>query len=127
MTHTRYIMKKSFRENAPAPAPAAPAAPAPAPAAPAPAAAPAESNLSASGKKLQDRLDKIPGLGELMGGVTKLRDAAAILVAIAKKLGGDKVAASAALTAALNIAKKEEKLNEHAEKRVQAFVRYLFE
>lgn len=90
-------------------------------------AAPAASNLSASGKKLQDRLAKIPGLDKLMSTVTKRDDAAEILAAIAEKLGGDKVAGSKALTAALNIAKEEEKLKEHAEKRVQAFVRYLFE
>jgi hypothetical protein len=110
-------MKKSLKEEVAPPAPAAGAAP----------VGNATGNLSASAKKLQDRLAKVPGLDKLMSTVTKRDDAAEILAAIAEKLGGDKVAGSKALTAALNIAKEEEKLNEHAEKRIQAFVRYLFE
>lgn len=109
-------MKKSLKEDATAPV-----------AAPAPTGGTATDNLSASAKKLQDRLAKVPGLDKLMSTVTKRDDAAEILAAVAEKLGGDKVAGSKALTAALNIAKEEEKVNEQAEKRVQAFVRYLFE
>lgn len=110
-------MKKTLIEETQPTAPAANTAAAPA----------SGSNLSASGKKLQDRLAKIPGLDKLMSTVTKRDDAAEILAALAEKLGGDKVEGSKALAKALNIAKEEEKLNEHAEKRVQAFVRYLFE
>lgn len=108
-------MRKYIRENTAAPAttPAAPAA--------------EDKKLGSSAQKLQARLGKIQGLDQLMSTVTKRDDAAEILAAIAEKLGGDKVAGSKALTDALKIAKEEEKLNEQAEKRVQAFVRYLFE
>jgi len=83
--------------------------------------------LSSSGQRLQDRLAKIPGLDKLMQNVSRRDDAAEILAAIAEKLGGDKMEASKALTRALQIAKKEETLNEHVSARVEAFVRCLFE
>lgn len=118
-------MKKYIRENTAAPAVATPAAPA-APAGAAPTAQDS-TNLSSSAQKLQTRLSKIPGLDKLMQTVTKRDDAAEILAGMAEKLGGDRVEGSKALQKALTIAKEEEKVNEHATKRVQAFVRYLFE
>ena len=122
-------MRNYLKENTPA----APAAVQPPPAAPA-ATGNQQTSLSASGKKLQDRLAKIPGLDKLMSTVTKRDDAAEILAAIAEKLGGDKVKGSQALTNALKIAKEEEKENPQQQavqkesiKRTEAFVRYLFE
>lgn len=102
--------------------------------------APDATNLSASAKKLEGRLAKIPGLDQLMQTVTKRDDAAEILAGMAEKLGGDKVAGSKALTAALAIAKEEEKeqaaappaqaqqeVVSEASRRVNKFVSYLFE
>lgn len=103
----------------------APAAATAAPAAGVPAAG--GKKLGSSAQKLQARLAKIQGLDQLMSTVERRNDAAEILAAIAEKLGGDKIAGSKALTDALKIAKEEEKLNEQAEERIQAFVRYLFE
>lgn len=103
----------------------------------------AEPQLSASAKKLNDRLAKIPGLEKLMSTVTKRDDAAEILAGMAEKLGGDKVEAPKALTAALAIAREEEKAQpaaapaapvtpqaevvSEASQRVKKFVSYLFE
>lgn len=107
--------------------------------------APDAPQLSASAKKLNDRLAKIPGLENLMLTVTKKDDAAEILAGMAEKLGGDKMAGSKALTAALAIAKAEEKetpaqpapaaapvtpqqeVVSEASQRVKNFVSYLFE
>lgn len=107
--------------------------------------APDAPQLSASAQKLNDRLAKIPGLEKLMSTVTKRDDAAEILAGMAEKLGGDKMTGSKALTAALAIAKEEEKetsaqpapaaapvtpqqeVISEASKRVKNFVSSLFE
>jgi hypothetical protein len=103
-----------------------------------------QQSLSSTGQKLNDRLAKIPGLDKLMQTVTKRDDAAEILAGMAEKLGGDKIAGSKALTAALAIAKKEESETQKAPtapaagapttqpvkesfKSVNQFVDYLFE
>lgn len=126
-------MKKYIRENTAAPS-ATPTAGASVPATTPAAPATEDKKLGSSAQKLQDRLAKISGLGKLMGGVNR-GDAAKILAAIAEKLGGDKVEASAALTAALKIANTNkqaaapanQQVTEQASRNVEAFVRYLFE
>lgn len=121
-------MKRHLNEQTPPPTVAAPAGAAPG------ATQLTDKKLGSSGKKLQARLGKIPGLEDLLGGVTNKGDAAEILAGVAEKLGGDKIAGSAALTKALALAKEDEKENTatpavqtESTRRVEAFVRYLFE
>ena len=68
-----------------------------------------QQEMGQAAEKVDARLEKIPGLGQLMQKVTKRDDAAQILAAMAEKLGGDKLKASVALQQGLNIEKKAEK------------------
>ena len=67
-----------------------------------------QSALSGAGQKLEAKLDKIPGLDDLLAGVKGKANNAQILLQIAEKLGGEKEPASGLLKAAAALAQKEE-------------------
>jgi hypothetical protein len=86
--------------------------------------------LSGAGKKVESKLEKIPGLEGLLAAVRDKGNAADILLQVAEGLGGDKLKASVALKTALNLAlqkEKEPKPDATAPEALKEFVSYLFE
>lgn len=67
-----------------------------------------QSALSGAGQKVEAKLDKIPGLDDLLAGVKGKANNAQILLQMAEKLGGEKEPASGLLKAAAALAQKEE-------------------
>ena len=86
--------------------------------------------LSSAGKKVESKLEKIPGLEGLLAAVRDKGNAADILLQVAEGLGGDKLKASVALKTALNLAlqkEKEPKPDATTPEALKEFVSYLFE
>lgn len=89
--------------------------------------------LSGAAKKVESKLDKIPGLDDVLALVKGKANGAPILLQIAETLGGEKELASGLLLAALNMAKKKEAETKNnpapgaAPAPLNEFVSYLFE
>ncbi len=60
-----------------------------------------------AGKKLQTKMDKVPGLEQIIGAVKQKGDAAVVLKDLAQQIGGDKLPADQILARAYSLAKKE--------------------
>ena len=85
--------------------------------------------MNSAGKKVESKLEKIPGLDALLSAVRDKGNAGEILLQVAEGLGGDKLKASVALKTALNLAlqKEKEPAAETAPAPLKEFVSYLFE